>query len=296
MTFSSLNATVMDLRNVLRTFVGAGALAEINLRPPVDEENEASFLRLVAWSYVLIFEVGRITIPYLAKLPSRSIDAGTKTDGTSSLVRELRTWSFHNLGLTEERDLALSRRVHLWFQQTCGASPPESGEEWAACCQELCGDMVELVGQCKGAVDVALAAEDGGSPAFANLRRRIDRVWPAHRFDEMIADIGTRLGIHVDSREFREPRLSRWRAYVDVIPEGDGVDGHIARLIEWELLDHNAVVLPIDGRDVMEVLGIEPGPEVAEALRRARELWEREGGDRGSLLSGLVVEMKGSEN
>ena len=295
MTFSSLNAAVMDLRNVVRTFVGPDALAEINLRPPVGDESEASFLRLVAWSYVLIFEVGRVTIPYLMKLPTRNAAERKSSDEVRSLVRELRTWSFHNLGVTEERDLALSRRVHVWFQRTCGASPPERGEEWAACCQELCGHVVELVGQCKGAMDVALSAEDGGDLVVADLRRRIERVWPAYRFDEMIEDVGTRLGIRVDSRKFRESRLTKWRDYVEAIPEGDDLEGHVVRLIERELLDYGVDVMPIDGRDVMEALCLEPGPEVGDVLREARELWRREGGDRETLLRRLIEERAGNE-
>ena len=294
MTFSSLNAAVMDLRNVLRTFVGPDALGEINLRPPVGEDSEASFLRLVAWSYVLIFEVGRVTIPYLMKLPTRNAAVRKNSDRTRSLVRELRTWSFHNLGLTEARDLALSRRVHTWFQQTCGACPPESGEDWTACCQDLCGHVVELVGQCKSAMDVALSAEDGGVSVVDDLRRRIERVWPAYRFDEIIEDVGTRLGIRVDSRKFRESRLARWRDYVDAIPEGDDLERHVVRLIERELLDYGVDVLPIDGRDVMEVLGLEPGREVGDVLREARELWRRDGGDRETLLGRLVAERANS--
>ena len=53
MTFSELNAAVVDLRNSLRSFVGDGALEEITVRPPARDSDEASFLRLVAWELLL---------------------------------------------------------------------------------------------------------------------------------------------------------------------------------------------------------------------------------------------------
>ena len=45
------------------------------------------------------------------------------------------------------------------------------------------------------------------------------------------------------------------------------------RLIERDLLDLAADVLPIDGRDVMKALKLKPGPAVGDALLRARELY-----------------------
>ena len=294
MTFGALNAAVTDLRNVLRAFVGGEALREINVRPPAGGADEASFFRLVAWSYALNFEAGRIAIPYLAKLPSKGEREVAALDATRTLVHALRTWSFHNLGYSTDRDIALSRRVHLWFQEICGASAPVAGSEWEACCGALCDEMVTLVIHCSSAMDVVLASDDSGESTIADLRRRVHRAWPAHRFDEVVDDAATRLGISVDSKGFREPRLSKWREYLAVIPEGDDVEGHIIRLIERELLEHSASVLPIDGRDVMAALGIGPGPEVADELRRARDLYRAGVREPLELLTQLCGDSAGS--
>ena len=63
MRFLSVNASVTDLWNSLRSFVGDSAVSEITARPPAGEDDEASFLRLVVWSYAMAFEAGRVVVP-----------------------------------------------------------------------------------------------------------------------------------------------------------------------------------------------------------------------------------------
>ena len=58
MTFLELNSAVNDLRKSLTNFVDERALSEITVRPPVGNCDEASFIRLVSWTYALLFEAG----------------------------------------------------------------------------------------------------------------------------------------------------------------------------------------------------------------------------------------------
>ena len=108
--------------------------------------------------------------------------------------------------------------------------------------------------------------------AIDNLKFRIERDWPPHKFDMIVGDAAVRLGVRVNSQAFRESRLSKWREYLKSLPESDHPESLMIRMIERDLLDFTADLLPIDGNDVMRVLAIEPGPNVAVALRRAREL------------------------
>jgi hypothetical protein len=62
----------------------------------------------------------------------------------------------------------------------------------------------------------------------------------------------------------------------------------MTRMIERDLLDHAAMVLPIDGRDIMNALSLGPGPAVARALHRARELFRSGIIDREELLKAVV--------
>lgn len=98
MTFIELNAAVVDLRNSLHSFVGEGVLSELTIRTPAADGDEASFFRLVNWSYALVFEAGRVTVPYLLKLPSETASASSDAWASRDLVHALRTWCVHDLG------------------------------------------------------------------------------------------------------------------------------------------------------------------------------------------------------
>jgi len=287
MTFAELNAQVTDMRNSLRSFVGANALTEVTVRPPANDGDEASFLRLISWTYALLFEAGRVAIPYLLELPTAN-PAARDVRIARQLVRELRTWSSHNLGFDSDRDIALSQRVQRWFIETCGTNPPNDTNCWRKCCAELCASVVAVVIHCQGAVTLVLQAPDDGEAAIADLKRRIERAWPAHEFDRLVDDAATRLGMKVDAIRFRETRLSRWRGFVESIAEEDNPKVQMTRMIERDLLDHAALVLPVDGRDIMNALALDPGPDVAKAMHRARDLFRSGIIDREELLMALV--------
>ena len=287
MAFSELNAAVVDLRNSLRSFVGDSALEEITVRPPAGDSDEASFLRLVAWSYSLVFEAGRTAIPYLLELPDRSSSVTIDPKAACKLVHSLRTWSFHNIGFSHNRNVALSQHVQRWFVKTCGANPPIENDSWQRCFLALCDEVSAVVTHCQDAVTVVLSAPDDGEAAISDLRQRIHRAWPAYRFDALVHDAALRLGMQIDARKFREPRLSKWRGFLESLPEDVNLEERVICMIERDLLDHNAQVLPINGRDIMRALNLNPGPEVGAALHCARNIFRSGVHDREELLEHL---------
>ena len=269
MTFSALNVAVTDLRGSLASFVSPNAMAEVTIRPPVDGGGEISFFRLIAWSYALVFEAGRISIPFLL----RAAGAYEQQRETIQLIRTLRTWSFHNLGFDSERDRQLSRLVHRWFLVACQRSPPVKDAEWNCCFDRLCDLVGEVVMQCQQAVSVVLSSPDDGDAMIEDLRNRIERFWPPHKFDALVGDVADRLGVRIDVVKFRTPRLARWQSFLANIPEDDNPTEAIVRLMEHDLLEYEDGVLPISGRDVMAEFNIPPGAEVGAILRHARELF-----------------------
>ena len=287
MKFAALNAAVVDLRNSLRSFVGEDAISEITVRPPVGEGDETSFLRLVTWSYALVFEAGRVTIPHLLQLPVGIPGTSSDPKVARDFVRDLRTWSSHNLGFESDRDVVMSRHVQLWFVRTCEACPPEGVEAWRNCFLALCSEVGAIVTHCQNAMTSVLSAPDDGQAATADLRRRINRAWPARKFHELVGDAAIRFGTRVDARKFCAPRLPKWQDFLESLPDRDDPEGYMIRMIERDLLDHFAEVLPIDGRDVMNALGLDPGPEVGSALHRARELFRSGVRDPTKLLERL---------
>ena len=283
MTFSALNVAVGDLRRSLTSFVGPNALAEVTVRPPVDGEGEISFLRLVAWSYVLIFEVGRISIPFLL----RSFGAYHGQQESMELIRALRTWSFHNLGLDSDRDLQLTRQVERWFLQTCGQSPPNDRTNWNACFDRACDLVGDVVQQCRQAVADVLSSGDGGAAVIEDLQHRIERSWAPHRFDLLMGDVATRLDIRVDVTRFRRSKLDAWRSFLlDLADDDDPVES-MERLMERDLLEYVDGLLPISGRDIMMAFDLPPGPRVGSILRLARELFAAGTRNREHLLAAL---------
>ena len=288
MTFVALNAAVVDLRNSLTSFAGEKALAEITVRPPSRDNDEASFLRLVSWSYVLLFEAGRVSVPYLIELPSGTDGTGKEAQGTRELVHDLRTWGFHNLGLSNKRGLEMSRNVQRWFVKTCQQCPPDAGMAWQKCFLELCGRVQKVVEHCQGAMTSVLSSEDDGEAATQDLQRRVERTWMPAEFHELVSDAAYRLGITVDCVAFTSRKLGRWREYLECLPWSDDPVLHMERIIERDLLDHASEILPLDGKDIMNALELDPGPEVGKALHRARELYREGARDRAEILKGLM--------
>ena len=294
MPFSTLNVAVTDLRNTLGSFVSPDALAEVNLRPPVDGNGENSFLRLVAWSYVLIFEAGRISVPFLLRV------SGTYEVERSSidLVHAMRTWSFHNLGFINDRDLRISRLVHRWFADVCGKATPDTQAQWNTCFEHLCEIVRRIVLQCQKAVTGILLSPDDGDVVIGDLQYRLDRFWSANRFDELVGEIAIGLGVRIDVVTFRAPKLAKWRLFLQSIPDDDDPVEAVTRLIERDLLEYEDSVLPISGHDVMSLLDIAPGTMVGTLLRYARELFSTGVREKDLLLEYIekrATQLQGNE-
>ena len=289
MKFTELHEEFLRLRRSIRIFVGEGALDEISVETP-GADDEASFLRLIAWTYVLVFEAGRITIPYLLSLPSEVNRPRTDLKATCDLVHDLRTWSFHNLSFGNKRGLNISRRATLWFIGNCGASSPSDRGGWRSCYECLCADVYAVVAHCRSAMEIVVADPEARGRTIDDLKLRLDRNWPAYKFDELVGDAVTRMGQKLDIPKFRQVRLSKWRQYLEAIPEDDDPTVLILRLIERDVLDYFGSVLPIDSNEVMSSLSVGPGPEVAEWMYVARQIYRSGVTDRDQLLARLLEE------
>lgn len=272
MPFSSLVAKESELRHALQVYVGPNALKEISLSHPTNSDDEASFLRLTSWCYALLFEVGRVSIPYLLQLPNRKGRADKSILYVRENVRSLRTFCFHNLGLTEH-DVQLSRKARGWHREKCGTDSPRSKREWQSCFESLCSEVSEVLAHCYGVVDYVLASPTDGHGATNDLKMRLDRNWPAHIFDKLVRDVLVQLGLENGLKipAFRERHLSRWRDYLECLPEGEDIEAKIILVIERDVLNHFDDVLPIGGSDIIFELGIPQGPLVKLALLKARE-------------------------
>ncbi|MDE0224546.1 MAG: hypothetical protein OXP28_05355 [Gammaproteobacteria bacterium] len=238
---------------------------------------------------MLLFEAGRVTVPYLMKLPGMAGQAVERLQEGRGVVHDLRTWSSHNIGFSSERDAAISRRVGVWFLARCKATEPRDEGAWRLCFESLCSEVGLIMEHCRNAL-ASIAADEDEAGAIEELRHRLDRSWPTDRFDEIVADTCTRLGVRLKVPGFRDQRLAQWREFLATVPDSDDPRGTITRLIERDVVDHTNDVLPIDGEDVMAVLDLAPGPAVGNALRRARDFFRSGIRDRNQLLDRLQRE------
>ena len=290
MTFTEINAAYVELRNSLGSFVGENSIQAVNIKPPANNRGEASFLRLVNWSYVLLYESGRVAIPYLLKVPIKRGRPSESLSDARQLVHLLRTWNSHNIGFSDEDDAAMTRRVYRWFVSHGGIPQSSDDELWQRCFEGLCLEVGAVIAHCQGAVMWAIDSSDDGKTVITDLQRRLDRNWAAVEFDRLIEDACVRIGQRIDVPKFREPRLPKWRTFLATVHEDDSPESRMIAMIEKDLLDHIDETLPIDGRDVMTFLQLDSGPEVGEALRRAREHFRSGTRNRNQLLNNLAKE------
>lgn len=287
MSFADLNASFGDLRDGLRAQVGNSAISELLIRPPASEADEASFLRLTAWSYAMLFEAGRISIPFLLELnyPGATATIAQQHKQTRTDVQSLRTWLFHNLTFDENHGLNVRRIVSAWFVDTCEATSPTSKAHWRTCFRRLCIDVHALVRHCSVALSAVATSPEDRDIVFDDLRRRLARDWEPYQFDIIVQDSAARLGEKINAKAFRDRRLADWRRYISALPEDADLEQQMERLIDGEVVDHFRSVLPVRTQDIMDVLGLDPGPEVGRAIELARRIFELGVRDRDQLLS-----------
>lgn len=276
MRFAQLNSAVNALTEGLRIHVHLDSIATINTRPPATSDDEVGFLRLTTWSYSLLFEAGRTSFGLLLAVApiDGNVSALDKHKATLSAVQQLRTWLHHNLGFDSDRELSIRRAVSEWFLASCGATAPMSGDHWERCFNRLCGDVQELVSYSLDVLSSIMRSVEDRDQVLETWRHRLRRDWEAHRFDQLVADAAARLGVSINARAFRERRLPDWKRYLESIPESEDPIPKMERLIDAEVFDHQRAALPLGAKDLMQTLGLSPGPAVRLALECARDGYE----------------------
>lgn len=289
MTFADLNASFSDLRDGLRAQVGPEAIGDLHIRPPSSDSDEGSFLRLTAWCFALLFEAGRITVPFLLDLNRPGTDS-TRHKETRVVVQRLRTALSHNLGFIDDHDLDIRRAVSGWFLDAAKVISPMSANEWHACFQKLCGDVRDLVLHCNLVLSTVATSIEDRDFIFDDLRRRLNRDWEPYQFDRLIEDSAARIGEKINARSFRDRRIGEWRKFLAALPEDVNPVIEMERLIDGEVAHHFQTQLPVRTQDLMEFLHLDPGPDVKRAIEIARRVFESGIHDRTELLAKVRAE------
>ncbi|MES2298968.1 MAG: hypothetical protein V4582_18120 [Pseudomonadota bacterium] len=238
MSFAPISSDFLVLRKRLLLAIGANAMTDITIAQPTGDDEELSFIRLVAWAYVLLHESGKISLNFLRRLPP--------WQGGELLpyVRALRTWTSHNLSFDREVDVQTMRISVQWFAAACGVGTPTNAVHWKKCFEKLSTDLHSVI---KSAILTCDLFDDpvDGNNLKKELQEKLDRNWDAHKFDRYAEAVFERLGYSgFDVVAFRNRHLNNWRQIVSASTP-DQIDRNLTIRIESDILRSLMDALPV---------------------------------------------------
>ena len=125
---------------------GPGLFEAVSQRMPKFVPAELGFLRLVSWLYVLFWEAGKVSVPFVVKrFDAYSLDADSKIRAYLFNVQGLRTYTQHNLNNEEPHDKRTLGDCHAWFSHQCGTAVPVLEDEWSKCVIALLHESLEFL-------------------------------------------------------------------------------------------------------------------------------------------------------
>ncbi len=265
-----------------------GVFEAVSLGMPKFEPPELGFLRLVSWLFVLYHETGRVGVNFLTdRLAAYAIDPDGKLGGHPAVVRDLRTFSQHNLDPRKGHDSGVQAACEGWLKEHCGTPVPGNDTQWRACLygllREACAFLAALL-----AVARKIEQDESRDQICREWTFRIRKHYPPHIFDALISSVAADMGReHIDAARLRNRYYDKWTRALDLLDSDHNLETEARKLIEYVLLTDATPVLPITGKDIMEEFGIAPGPNVGHLLEHARRIYECEPCSRSDLLGRL---------
>ncbi|MET3916105.1 hypothetical protein ABID97_002887 [Variovorax sp. OAS795] len=262
MTFGTLHSDLNTLRRRLAVHVKP-ALAEITVEAPRGDADELSFIRLVAWGYVMLNETARVPLGFLKSLPPWSTAAALLPH-----VGALRTSMSHNLAFDSTRDVKTMRVASDWYSRSCGVGSPVSDSHWKSCFDALLKELSDLLALAIRACDLLIDPTDG-ERLVVELQLRLDREWPGHRFDRYVDRAVEKFGYGLNPVEVRGSRLAEWRKVLAAARE-DEIEQVMTQRIEADVLDYMCHALPVSADEIAQLLRYDDKAALAAALLALR--------------------------
>ncbi len=255
---------------------------------------ELAFIRVVAWLYVQYFEVGGVSIRFLASLfDGYGLDSACELRAHVDRTGRLRTYLQHNLDPSSESDAVTRATCEDWFEGICGSRVPGREEHWSLCVAAQVRDAKLLFGTLLEAVR-AIERDEAREVIVEQWRIRVTRHHSPAAFDPIVAAAAGDMGRDfLDVPRFRKRHYDKWADAIRGLDGAYDFEREARRLVEQSLMSDATAVLPITGTDIIREFDIEPGPRVGELLALARTLFEAEPCDRQTLLSRVQAEVTG---
>lgn len=267
---------------------GAGLFEVVSQRMPKFVPAELGFLRSVSWLYVLYWEAGKVSLPYVVKrFDAYTLDTDGRIRDHAFNVQRLRTYTQHNLNVEESHDKKTISDCHDWFSSVCGTAVPDSEEEWNTCLTALLQQSLEFLEALLAAL--RLIEKDESREAICDdWRFRRSRYHPPHEFEALVPAIAVDMGHeYVDPERLVRRYYEKWTQSLRAFSSEYVFETEARKLIENAILVELSTLMPITGQDIIREFGVEPGKLVGQLLREAREIYQRTPCTRIELLDRL---------
>ncbi|KHJ55194.1 hypothetical protein LA66_00440 [Aureimonas altamirensis] len=231
MKFEDVRRDAQDLAELIAERTGRSLVAAVTVPEPEEPPGELHFVRLVSWGYVLLNEAGSTVFKELARLLKSTRPELSKTyqDGKRD-IEALRTSLAHNLADGSSANERTKRVAEAWMLQNGGP------DQWPSYCTALLQTLRVMLTALRQGFLQLCDKTDGAQTGLEQLLAAVDKNWPPHLFDDLVAEIAHEIGLPpLDTVAFRKPRQEQWANLASLF--STHADGTIAmrRVIRAEL-------------------------------------------------------------
>jgi hypothetical protein len=267
---------------------GPGLFGAISQRMPKFVPAELGFLRLVSWLYVLLWEAGKVNLPFVTRyFEVYSLDTENTFRRHPINVQALRTYTQHNLNNEEPHDKKTMSDCHAWFSLQCGTAVPVSETEWNMCLLALLDEALEFL---EALLNVLRSIEKDESKEVIckQWMFRRNRYHPPHQFEALVPAIASDMGHeHIDAERLVRRNYDKWTQNLRTLSSEYTFGVEARKLIENSILIDLQKLTPITGEDVIREFNLQPGKLVGRLLEEARKLYQQSPCSRAELIDQL---------
>lgn len=284
MNFSEIHNLQLDFKRRLASLAEKEVFPEITVNPPKGTQDELSFIRLVAWGYILVYEAGKSSFNFLRQLPPLSDIKGPLLPH----LQALRTWASHNLELGKKRDVGTAKVATTWLLSKCDTGSPSTSQHWEICFEAIANDLKQLLEKAIEACDCFEKREDR-EDLIKKFKAHLERSWDAFQFDIYVENAFNKFGYTgLSPKEFRAYHLDSWRKIVVSSIDDKAIENNLTIRIENDVLNFMSSSVPLLSSEIQQkVKNYEKGA-VITAMLYLREL----SGERLSNVQSVINELR----
>lgn len=260
----------------------------VSLSLPKLDPSELGFIRVVSWLYVQYYEAGKLRSELLTRTFSvyQLDESGERADHRIR-IQKLRTYTQHNLSPSESHSKNIESACEEWFRVSCGTNVPGTEEHWQKLLFAIIEDAKKYL-ECLRDALRHVEQDESKEQLLQQWTLRINQYHAPYEFDRIISIVTTDLGRDaIDVVKFRKRYYDKWRKEFEVRTDDCDFENEARKLIEHALLSEQQNILPLNGKDIMNIFHIAPGPKLAEVLNLARDLFTIQPCSKNELITKL---------